>query len=154
MSMEAARCARTFRVVLRFFLCVECLHPLGYNIAKCKVRRAEFKISRKAIAEQERAEADGHQPWRSDARSVANVGLMQVEPTLTISDIDKLQVKQIFESEKRSVFVYESRSAKKSYRVTVRRFNWQDSGTNADNLSGWWLTEISIRDCSKSASTQ
>ena len=132
--MKTAPRAGTLQVILKLILCVECLLPLDYTFANCKVRGAE---------------AEGHQPWRSDARSVANVELIEVEPALTISDVDQLSVKQIFKSEKRSVFAYENTAAKKSYRVTERKFNWQGPDTNKEYLTVWWLTEIIIRDCSR-----
>lgn len=123
-------------------------------IAKCKVRYKEFKISKDAIANQERAESEGHQPWRSDAKSVASVGLVQEDPTLERSVVDELPTKEILKSDRKYVLLYINRAAKKTYQVTLRRFSWRDSRSGNHYLTVWWLTEIFVRDCSRKATDE
>jgi hypothetical protein len=150
---ESSHAALTW-IVFRLIICVEFLFPHTLASAKCRLRYKEFKISEKAIAEEESAQSEGHQPWRSDAKSVASVGLVQMVPALKVSFVDEMPMKEILKSQRKYVFLYINRPVKKTYRVTVRRFNWRDLRTRNNHLIVLWLTEITVRDCSRKANDQ
>ena len=74
---------------------------------RCPTTKVAFKITQEDIARQEHAEAEGHQPWRSNPKAVADVALMDVEQGLDRSKVDSIPSKQISRSETQIVYMYE-----------------------------------------------
>lgn len=116
---------------------------------RCPTRKVAFKITQEDIARQEHAEAEGHQPWRSNPKAVADVALMDVEKGLDPSRVDSIPFKQISKSETQIIYMYELADRQRSERVTVKRFNWRDPETGKSRRTVWWATEVVVTDCSE-----
>ncbi len=116
---------------------------------RCPTRKIAFKITQEDIARQEHAEAEGHQPWRSNPKAVADVALMDVEKGLDPSRVDSIPFKQISKSEMQIVYMYELADRHRSERVTVKRFHSRDPEIGKTWTTVWGATEVLVTDCSE-----
>jgi len=123
--------------------------PLTAALRGCRGRGMHIKVTKRLIAETERAEAEGHQPWRSDAKLVADFGLMRAEIGLDPNQAHSVPVERMMISPTREVYRYHLQDRGRADRVTVRRFRWRDPASGKRSLTVWWVTEIAITDCSK-----
>ena len=130
-------------------LAAGCVLAFGAGAAypQCPERRIQFRITNEQIAEMERSEAEGHQPWRSNAKFVSDSGLMQVEPGLDPSKVDSIPFSRKGLSPVREVYSYSPNTPGRRVRVTVRRFRWRDPTTRKTHTTVWWVTEVVIEDC-------
>jgi len=101
------------------------------------------------IAQMEGAETEGHQPWRSDAKLVADVGLMKAETGLDPNQAHSIPVERRIISPTREVYRYRLKDRGRTDRVSVRRFRCRDPASHQRLLTVWWVTDIAITDCSK-----
>jgi len=98
----------------------------------------------------EHAQKEGHQPWRSDAKTVADSGLLQVEAGLDPREIGSIPFTRASSTAMVEIYRYHLSSHGQSARVTVRRFHWSDPMTGRKyRASVWWVTEVVIEDCGK-----
>jgi hypothetical protein len=125
--------------------------PAPGALRGCRTRRMHIKVTKRMIAETERAEAEGHQPWRSDAKLVADFGLMKAESGLDPNQAHSIPVERRITSAIRAVYRYHLHDRGRTDRVTVRRFPWRDPVSHQRLLTVWWVTDIVITDCSKRA---
>jgi len=116
---------------------------------KCPTRRIAFKITAEDTARQEQAEAEGHQPWRSNPKGVADAALMQVEKGLDPRRVNSIPFRQISQSESQIIYRYELADRNRSESVTVKRFQWRDPETGKSRATVWWATEVVVTDCSE-----
>lgn len=116
--------------------------------APCQVRKVDFEISRKMLVQQEMAEKDGHQPWRSDAKLVARLRVLQTDRSLPPANMDNIHGRIIAQTKLKDIFLFERTTRKKSYRVTVRRFRIHMPDSQRLTTTVWWATEIIVADCS------
>lgn len=122
--------------------------PLIASDAHCPAKKVDFRITRKMLVRQKRAEAEGHQPWRSDAKFVASVGVMQADPSIHPAEERQFTSRVIERSVTKAVFLFRSPDSKKSYRVTVRRYHIRMPRSEKAITTVWWTTQVIITDCS------
>ncbi len=123
--------------------------PVPGALRGCRTRRMHIKVTKRMIAETERAEAEGHQPWRSDAKFVADFGVMKAEIGLDPDQAHLIPAEGKIISPTREVYRYHLRDGGRTGRVAVRRFHWRDPVSHKRLLTVWWVTDIVITDCSK-----
>ncbi|MGO9272935.1 MAG: hypothetical protein ACLQOO_22315 [Terriglobia bacterium] len=123
--------------------------PAPGALRGCRTRRMHIKVTKRLIAETERAEAEGHQPWRSDAKFVADFGLMKAEIGLDPNQAHLIRAERKIISPTREVYRYNVQDRGRTDRVTVRRFHWRDPASHQKRLTVWWVTEIAVTDCSE-----
>jgi hypothetical protein len=121
--------------------------PLHAVEAGCRTKKIDIKISRRMLVQQERAEEGGHQPWRSDAKAVARLGVVQADRRMRPAEIDGLQGHIVLESKMKTIFLFESSARKKSYRVTVQRFRIYMPDSHKPTTTVWWTTKVVVTDC-------
>ena len=114
---------------------------------QCESKEFDFKTSRRMLVQQERAEKGGHQPWRSDAKAVARSGVAQSDRSMLPTELDGLRVHIVVESKMKTIFLFESRARKKSYRVTVQRFRIPMPDSHKPTTTVWWTTKVIVTDC-------
>jgi hypothetical protein len=107
------------------------------------------KVTKRLIAETERAETEGHQPWRSDAKLVADFGLMKAEIGLDPDQAHLIPVERRIISPTREIYRYHLQDHGRTDRVTVRRFHWRDRASHQRLLTVWWVTDIVSTNCPK-----
>jgi hypothetical protein len=108
-----------------------------------------IKVTKHMIAETERAEAEGPQPWRSDAKLVADFGVMKAESGLDPNRAHLIPAGRKIVSPIREVYRYHLQDRGRTDRVTVQRFHWREPVSHKRLLTVWWVTDIVITDCSK-----
>jgi hypothetical protein len=140
-SMELRKC------VAVLLLLTSSNTPLTSLVAQCPTRKIEYEISRRMLVQQERAQKGGHQPWRSNAKSVARSGVSQADGILRPAEIDGLRGHIVLESKMKTIFLFESSARKKSYRVTVQRFRIQMPDSRELTTTVWWTTKVIVTDC-------
>jgi hypothetical protein len=117
-------------------------------------KRVDFEVSRKMLVQQEKAQQGGRQPWRSDAKMVARAGIFQVDKNMRSSKLDGFLCRVLEKSEKKAVFLFDSPTRKKSYRVTVQRFRIHMPDSRTLTTTVWWATEVIETDCSVQTETR
>jgi hypothetical protein len=125
--------------------------PLTGLAAQCPTRKIEFEISRRMLVQQEKAQEGGHQPWRSDAKFVARVGVLQENRSVRPTDVDGLPFHLVEKLKMKAIYLFEFHARKKSYRVTVRRFRIRMPDSHKLTTTIWWRTEVIVTDCSVQA---
>lgn len=121
--------------------------PLAGLPAPCRTRSFGFEITRKMLVQQEKAEREGHQPWRSDARMVARAAISQVDKKMGPPEIGGLGYRVLKKSETRATFLFESADRNDSYRVTVKRFRIRMPGSERTTNTVWWATDVVVTNC-------
>ena len=121
--------------------------PLTGLAVQCPTKKIDFEISRSMLVQQEKAQEAGHQPWRSDAKSVARVGVMQADRSVRPTEVDGLPNHIVDKSKMKAIFLFEFPARKKSYRVTVRRFRIHMPDSHKQTTTVWWTTEVIVSDC-------
>jgi hypothetical protein len=126
-----------------------CVLAFGAGAAypQCPEQRFQFRITDEQIAKMEQSEAEGHQPWRSNAKFVSDSGLMQVDRGLDPKKVDSIPFNRKRLSPMREVYSYSPNTPGRRARVTVRRFRWRDPTTGKTHTTVWWVTEVVIEDC-------
>lgn len=127
-----------------------CLGPLSaieVEASGCQKRVIDFKITESDIAEIERGEAEGHQPWRSDAHTVAEVGLGMVEPKLDPRTADQIPFKRTIISNTHEIFTFKLTKRHHVDQITLRRLHWRNPRTGKTQLTVWWATKAMISAC-------
>ncbi len=114
------------------------LLALQFTPPGCPTRKITFKIKQEDIARQERAEAEGHQPWRTNAKMVADVALLEVENGMDPKMVDSVPFKQVSKSETQVVYQFELANRHRSDRVTVKRFRRVDPEMGRTGTTAWW----------------
>lgn len=122
--------------------------PAAGALRGCRTRRMHIKVTKSLIAETERAEAEGQQPWRGDPKFVADFGLMKAEVGLDPGRAHSIPVERKVISPTREVYRYHLEAGRTDC-VTLRRFHWRDPASHQRRLTVWWVTEVAITDCSK-----
>ncbi len=114
-------------------------------------RVVHFKVTETDIAEIEQGEAEGHQPWRSDPRKVAETALMSVEPAINPQSVGLIPRKRRIISPVRQTFRFELNQHHHIDQISVRRFHWRNPRTGKSQLTVWWAYEAVIWDSAKPA---
>jgi hypothetical protein len=128
--------------------------PLTSLAARCPTRKYDFKIAREMLVQQEKAQQGGHQPWRSDARMVAQAGISQVDKKLSSSELASLGCRVLEKSEMKAVFLFEPANRKMTYRVTVNRFRIRMPDSQRLTNTVWWSTEVIVTNCSRQTTSR
>ena len=123
--------------------------PLCAQLAGCPKRIVSLKITEGEIAQTEQAAAHGHQPWRSNPYSVAEVGLMQAEPGIDPRTIDTIPFRRTALSATAESVSFQFNQRHHVDQVSVRRFHWRNPQTGRTQLTVWWATRVVIFDCSR-----
>jgi hypothetical protein len=119
--------------------------------AGCPKRVVSIRITQADIAQTEQSEAQGHQPWRSNPYSVAEVALMQAEPGIDPRTVDSIPFRRMVLSATRESFRFELNQRHHVDQISVRRFHCRNPQTGHLQLTVWWATEALIFDCSRQA---
>jgi hypothetical protein len=131
-------------------LALSCLcataRPVAVNEPGCPKHVVTFKVTKKAILQMDKVEAQGHQPWRSDPRKVAFVWACQADPRLTPRAATPPPYRHRVVSFYGEIFTF-CDGHHNTVRVTVRRFRYRDPDTGKESLSVWWATRAVVVDC-------
>jgi hypothetical protein len=121
---------------------------LGTEPVGCPKRVVHIRITESEIAQIEEGMAQGHQPWRSDPRTVAEVALGQVETGIDARTVDSIPCKRTILSPVSQLFKFELIDSHHIDEISVRRIRWHNPRTVKTGLTGaWWATKAVISDC-------
>lgn len=132
------------------FLVVFLLCALGTDAEQvgCAKRVVQFRITESQIAEIEQAETQGHQPWRSDPHTVAEVAVGQVETGINPRTVDSIPYKRTILSPVHQLFKFDLIDPHHIDEISVRQLHWRNPRTGKTELTGvWWATKAVISDC-------
>ncbi len=136
-----------FTGVVLLFLFLSCALGIGAETVGCPKRVVHIRITERQIAEIEEGAAHGHQPWRSDSHTVADVALAQVEPGID-HRADSIPFKRTIVSPAHQLFRFELIGSHHIDEISVRRLRWHNPRTGKTELTGaWWATEAVVSDC-------
>lgn len=128
--------------------------PLPMRAGHCPTEKTKLKVSRKILVQQQKAEADGHQHWRSNAKFVAGVGVMRAYPSIRPTDERHFTSRLINRSKMKAEFLFTDPAHKDSYRVTVQRFHLRMPNSHKLITTVWWTTEVIRTGCSGPSSRE
>jgi hypothetical protein len=84
------------------------------------------RIDRRAIENLQRWVSDGHDTWCKDAQLVASAEMRRIAPEFSGYEYDlaSLPLEARTQAATRAVFSYTSLDGHKTYRITLRRYQW------------------------------
>jgi hypothetical protein len=143
------RNARTIRqilpVILRitFFLALWTLGAISMTVAEAQTRDQRvvqnLPVKRARVENLQRWVNAGHDTWCRDARSVATKTIQHVSPEFANYDFElaSLTTEDGKLTANKAVYAFHSLDGHTSYRVTLRRFGWQNKAVGSANDRIW-----------------
>jgi hypothetical protein len=135
--------------VVAFLVCLASAEHIAAEQVGGAKRVIHFSITEADIAQVQRGEADGHQPWRSDPCMVAQVALLSIEPE--IDPRTSLPCTRHILSPNFEKFTFELKQYRHIDQISVRRLYWRDPQTGKTALTVWWATEAVVSEWPKPA---
>lgn len=132
-------------VVLRITFCLALwtLGAISMTIAEAQTRdqRAvrNLPVDRSRVENLQRWVNSGHDTWCRDAKSVATKTIQRVSPELANYDFElaSLTTQDGRSSANKAVYTFHSLDGHTSYRVTLRRFSWQNKSAETPANRIW-----------------
>jgi hypothetical protein len=125
-----------------------CAFGLGVEPAGCQKRVVQIRVTESEIGQIEEGMAQGHQPWRSNPRMVAEVAMGQLESGLNPRTADSVPYERTILSPVHQLFKFELINFHHIDEISVRRLHWHNPRTGKTELTGaWWSTKAVIWDC-------
>ena len=136
---------------LTALLILTCPSVLAWQFPKgCGTRQFNEKLDRKEVEALQPWVNDGHEPWRIDnPELVAHQKLLQLALSVRGFGAHQAPPEQIVRREHYAVYLYKSVVGNKTYRVTVRKFQWLVPIAGKPQWVIWVPTRVLVTDCSK-----